>query len=265
MFFLPLFDDNPARKRPLISWSLIAICIFIYLYQTGLPPRQGYQFILTYGVIPARFFADYDVMTMVSSMFLHGGFMHLGSNMLYLWIFGDNVEDAMGRVRFILFYVACGCAAALTQALIDPQSTIPLIGASGGIAGILGAYIMLYPRATVKVFMWIIIFVRLINVPAWLVLGFWIGSQFLAVPAALAAQGGVAYFAHIGGFVAGMLLVGLFKKPNVRLFALARQKTWSVDTPSELKDAVRTRYVLEKSGQKGSVPAFRKRPKGPWD
>lgn len=265
MFFLPLFDDNPARKRPLISWSVIALCVLIYLYQSGLVPRQDYLLILRYGVIPARLFSEYDVLTIISSMFLHGGFMHLGSNMLYLWIFGDNVEDAMGRFRFLLFYLACGSVAALTQALIDPQSSIPLIGASGGIAGILGAYIMLYPRATVKVFMWIIIFIRLINVPAWIVLGFWIGSQFLAVPAALTSQGGVAYFAHIGGFVAGLLLVGVFKKPHITLFAPAKQKTWSVDRSLTLKDAVRSRYVLEKTSQNGSVPSFKRRPKGPWD
>lgn len=265
MFFLPLFDDNPAHKRPLISWSVIALCVLIYLYQSGLVPRQDYLLILRYGVIPARLFSEYDVLTIISSMFLHGGFMHLGSNMLYLWIFGDNVEDAMGRFRFLLFYLACGSVAALTQALIDPQSSIPLIGASGGIAGILGAYIMLYPRATVKVFMWIIIFIRLINVPAWIVLGFWIGSQFLAVPAALTSQGGVAYFAHIGGFVAGLLLVGVFKKPHIALFAPAKQKTWSVDRSLTLKDAVRSRYVLEKTSQNGSVPSFKRRPKGPWD
>ena len=265
MFFLPLFDDNPTKSRPLVSWFVIIACILVYLFQSGLSAREDYAFVVLYGVIPERLFSQFDVLTIISSMFLHGGFMHLGSNMLYLWIFGDNVEDAMGKGRFIVFYLCCGAAAALTQALIDPSSTVPLIGASGGIAGILGAYIMLYPRATIKVFMWIIIFVRLLNVPAWLVLGFWIGGQFMAAPAAISSQAGVAYFAHIGGFIAGMVLVGIFKRPQITLFAPAKEKTWQVARPHVLRGDIKRRYVLEKTGDSGSVPGFRRRRKGPWD
>ena len=268
MFFLPLFDDNPTKSRPIISWVVIALCVLIYLYQTGLPPVGERLFIASYGVVPARLFAGVDYSSIFTSMFLHGGFMHIASNMLYLWIFGDNVEEAMGHVRFTIFYLICGMAAALTQAFIDPHSAIPLIGASGGIAGILGAYIMLYPRATIKVFMWIIIFVRLVNTPAWIVLGFWIGGQFIAVPEALANQGGgVAYFAHIGGFIAGVILAGLFKKKHVPLFASAAhpKSKWHVERPSQLRRDITERYVLEAKGKSGSVPSFKRRPKGPWD
>ena len=268
MFFLPLFDNNPTNRRPLISWIIIATCIVVYLWQTGLGPRAEFQIIVLYGVVPARLFSEWDIFSIISSMFLHGGWMHLASNMLYLWIFGDNVEEAMGTVRFLLFYLICGAAAALAQAFIDPTSPIPLIGASGGIAGILGAYILLYPRAVVRVFMWIIIFVRLINVPAWVVLGFWIGGQFLAVPAALSATGGgVAYFAHIGGFIAGMALVSFFKRRDVPLFAQAKQPQpqWQITKTTQLRGDISKRYVLEKQGKSGSVPSFKRRQKGPWD
>ena len=267
MFFLPLFDDNPTKKRPLVSWIIIACCVGVYLFQSGLAPRPAFEFIVAYGVVPVRLFSQFDVMSIFTSMFLHGGFVHLGSNMLYLWIFGDNVEDAMGKTRFIIFYLLCGMAAALTQAVIDPSSPIPLIGASGGIAGILGAYIMLYPRATIKVFMWIIIFVKLINVPAWIVLSIWIGGQFIAVPQAILAQGGVAYFAHIGGFIAGMVFVWFFKSPSITLFAPAKtaQPKWHLQQPRHLKQDITQRYVLEAGKKSGSVPSFRRRTKGPWD
>ena len=268
MFFLPLFDDNPTKKRPVVSWIIIASCILVYLYQSGLSPRSGFEFVVHYGVVPARLFSDHDWLSVISSMFLHGGFMHLASNMLYLWIFGDNVEEAMGKGRFLCFYLLCGAAAAFAQALIDPASPIPLIGASGGIAGILGAYIMLHPRATIKVFMWIIVFVRLVNIPAWIVLSIWIGGQFIAIPQALSTQGGgVAYFAHIGGFIAGMAFVAFFKKPTIALFAPAKttQPSWHVQAPHHFRQTVAERYVLEKAVSKGSVPGFRRRPKGPWD
>ena len=267
MFFLPLFDDNPTKNSPIISWAIIGICVVIFMWQTGLQPHLEYDFILKNGVVPARLFSEFDVMSIFSSMFLHGGFMHLASNMLFLWIFGDNIEEALGKIRFLLFYALCGVAAALTQALIDPQSAIPLIGASGGIAGILGAYIMLYPKATIRVFMWIIIFVRLINVPAWIVLGLWIGGQFIAVPEALTSQGGVAYFAHIGGFLAGMVLVVFFKPADLPLFGSVShpQPVWQTARARTIPQTLRDRSVLVKQTQSGSVPGFRRRPKGPWD
>jgi hypothetical protein len=139
--------------------------------------------------------------------------------MLYLWIFGDNIEDSMGRTKFILFYCLCGAAAALAQMAINPASQIPMVGASGAIAGILGAYLVLHPRAVIRSFLWILIFIRFVNLPAWLVLGVWIGGQFLAVPNALDSDGGgVAYFAHIGGFVAGVVLITFFKHKDIPLF-----------------------------------------------
>ena len=267
MFFLPLFDDNPTKTRPIISWAIIALCVLIYMWQTGLHPVQEQRFIINYGVVPLRLFSEFDIMSIFSSMFLHGGFMHLASNMLFLWIFGDNIEEALGKGRFICFYALCGLAAALTQALIDPQSSIPLIGASGGIAGILGAYIMLYPKATIRVFMWIIIFVRLINVPAWIVLGFWIGGQFIAVPEALNSQGGVAYFAHIGGFLSGMILVTLFKPAHIPLFGTVShpQPVWQSAAATTLRGSLKERTILVKQDKSGSVPGFKRRQKGPWD
>ena len=267
MFFLPLFDDNPTKSRPIVSWVIIGLCVLIYMWQTSLHPQLAQYFIISYGVVPARLFSQFDIFSIFSSMFLHGGFMHLASNMLFLWIFGDNIEEALGKFRFLLFYGLCGLAAALTQALIDPQSAIPLIGASGGIAGILGAYIMLYPKATIRVFMWIIIFVRLINVPAWLVLGFWIGGQFLAVPEALNSQGGVAYFAHIGGFIAGMGLVTIFKPAHLPLFGTVShpQPVWQTAKARTIHQNIKERSILVKQEKSGSVPGFKRRPKGPWD
>ena len=180
MFFLPLFDDNPARKRPLVSWSIIALCVLVYLYQSGLIPRQEYLLILHYGVIPARLFSEYDVLTIISSMFLHGGFMHLGSNMLYLWIFGDNVEDAMGRFRFLFILLGLRWYRRVNTSFNRSAIIHSFDWRIRRHCWHFGAYIMLYPRATVKVFMWIIIFVRLINIPAWIVLGFWIGEPIFS-------------------------------------------------------------------------------------
>jgi membrane associated rhomboid family serine protease len=162
-------------------------------------------------------------------MFLHGGWMHLIGNMLYLWIFGNNVEDVMGHVRFVYFYVLCGILAALSHALIDPSSTIPMVGASGAISGILGAYLLLFPRAQVLVLIPLGIFTRIMYVPAGFVLGMWFVLQLLSGGLSLGRQGGgVAFFAHVGGFVAGLALIGLFKRPDVRFFAPRRHRSgWS--------------------------------------
>ncbi len=193
---------------------LIAGCIAVFFWQLGQP--------IVSGVTPG--YSGWATVpgwaTVLTSAFLHGGWLHLGGNMLYLWIFGDNVEDAMGPVRFVLFYGLCALGAALAQGLVDPASTVPMIGASGAIAGVLGAYLILHPRAAVRVVLVIVIFFRFIHLPAWLVLGVWIAGQFIAVPAALnnTGGGGVAYFAHIGGFVTGMLLIPFFKRREVALF-----------------------------------------------
>jgi membrane associated rhomboid family serine protease len=155
-------------------------------------------------------------------MFLHGGWMHLIGNMLYLWIFGNNVEDAMGHVRFVIFYLLCGVAAVFAQALPDATSTIPMIGASGAISGVLGAYLLLYPRAHVLVAIPLGFYMRTMYLPAMVVLGFWFVLQLINSALADPGQGGVAFGAHIGGFVAGMVLLPLFKHRNVRLFAPPR-------------------------------------------
>ena len=189
--------------------------------------------------------------------------------MLYLWIFGDNVEDSMGPVRFVIFYVLCGIAAALAQYMIDPASTTPMVGASGGIAGILGAYLILHPRAAVRTFMLIIIFVRFINLPAWLVLGVWIAGQFVAVPGALAgADGGVAYFAHIGGFIAGMCLVPFFKRSDVPLFGAndTPPERWDAEPIpfSEIRQQARYRYSRRGNDPLGSRVVVKDEDASPW-
>ena len=237
MFFIPLFDDNPSRRTPWVAWSAIALCVLIFFWQQSLGPQGERLAFFQYGFVPANASGAAPLppglavlpawATMITAMFLHGGWMHLGGNMLYLWIFGDNVEDSMGSVRFACFYILCGVAAALAQFMIDPSSRVPMVGASGGIAGVLGAYLILHPRAAVRTFLLIFIFVRFINLPAWIVLGIWIGGQFIAVPGALSGNdGGVAYFAHIGGFIAGMVLVPFFKRSDVPLFG-------ANDTPPE--------------------------------
>jgi membrane associated rhomboid family serine protease len=157
-------------------------------------------------------------------MFLHGSWMHLLGNMLYLWIFGNNVEDVMGHVRFIIFYVVCGVGAALTHAVIDPASAIPMVGASGAISGILGAYLLLFPRARVLI---LAPYVGTTYVPAGVVLGLWFVMQVFSGGASLGGKGGgVAFFAHVGGFVAGMLLIRFFKRSDIRFFAPHRETRW---------------------------------------
>ena len=229
MFFLPLFDNNPTLTRPLITWMIIALCICGFIWQESLDFNAAHNIVYQLGFVPAVFFtpaslpADMSLVptwsTVFTSVFLHGGWMHIGANMLYLWIFGDNVEASMGRLKFVLFYLLCGGAAAMAQAALDPGSTIPMIGASGGIAGVLGAYLMLHPKAAIRCFFLILIFFRFINLPAWLVLGVWSGGRFGAVPQSLnETGGGVAYMAHIGGFLAGMALIPFFKYRHVALF-----------------------------------------------
>jgi membrane associated rhomboid family serine protease len=229
MFFIPLFDDNPSRRTPWVAWMIIAACVIVFMWQQSLPPQAERLAFFQYGFIPANASGAAPLppeiailpawATMISAMFLHGGWMHIGGNMLYLWIFGDNVEDSMGPWRFVVFYLLCGAAAALAQYMIGPASRVPMVGASGGIAGILGAYLILHPRAAIRTFLLILIFIRFINLPAWVVLGIWIGGQFVAVPNALGGDdGGVAYFAHIGGFLAGMVLIPFFKRSDVPLF-----------------------------------------------
>jgi membrane associated rhomboid family serine protease len=229
---IPLHDDNPTRIMPAFTWLFMLICILAFLWQLSLG-RNGEHAVYALGVIPAVLFdlqqlpVELAVIpawaTIFTSMFLHGGWMHLIGNMLYLFIFGNNIEDAMGHIKFILFYLICGVAAALAQALPDPHSTIPMIGASGAISGVLGAYLMLYPHARVLVAIPLGFIVHTMRIKAYWVLGFWFVMQLISSALSGDQQGGVAFGAHIGGFIAGMVLVPLFKHSQVRLFAPERR------------------------------------------
>jgi membrane associated rhomboid family serine protease len=228
---IPLRDDNPPGSKPFFTITFIVICVLVFLWQFSLGGAGGQRAIYALGVIPAVLIGGAHLppdlavvpptLTVLTSMFMHGGWMHLIGNMLYLWIFGDNVEDSMGHGRFVIFYLLCGVAAALAQALPEPNSEIPMVGASGAISGVLGAYLLLHPHARVLVAIPFGFILHTMRLPAGLVLVLWFGLQLLSNTMSQGG-GGVAFRAHIGGFVAGMLLVGIFKRRNVRLFAPAR-------------------------------------------
>jgi membrane associated rhomboid family serine protease len=234
---IPLHDDNPAHTTAVVTIGLIVLCTLVYLYQASLPPQPGELFVYRFGAIPATVFGQAalpaeihgvaPVVVLITSMFLHGSWMHLIGNMLYLWIFGDNVEDAMGHGRFIVFYGLCGILAVFSHAITDPSSTVPMVGASGAISGVLGAYLLLFPRAQVLVLIPLGLYTRTMYVPAALVLGLWFVMQILSGGMSLGRTGGgVAFFAHVGGFLAGMGLIGLFKRPDVRFFSPERHRAW---------------------------------------
>jgi membrane associated rhomboid family serine protease len=225
---IPLHDDNPTRHFPFVTVMLIVACVLTFLWQLSLPEPEQRRVVYALGVIPSvllqdRLLPDSIVMvrtelTLFTSMFLHGGWLHLAGNMLYLWIFGNNIEDRLGIPLFIVFYVLCGVAAALTQALPDPASVVPMIGASGAISGVLGAYLLLYPRARVLVAVPLGLVITTWRLPALVVLGFWFVLQLANNLLTPQGQGGVAWGAHIGGFVAGMVFIVLLKGRYVRLF-----------------------------------------------
>ena len=209
--FIPLKDDNPTAKFPIITVILIAINCLVFIYQVISPQGLEY-FVMKFGVIPyeiTHWHIKVNVprvfwsLSLLTGMFLHGSLLHLLGNMLYLWIFGNNVEDYLGRVKFIFFYLLCGIAASLTQVIFSPNSKVPMIGASGAIAGLLGAYFVLFPSARVKTLIFLIFYITIIYVPAWLILGLWFVLQLANV----GLGGGVAWFAHIGGFLTGMILI----------------------------------------------------------
>jgi membrane associated rhomboid family serine protease len=204
----PIGDDDTARRTvPLVTYALIALNIlFFFVEMSG-----GEAFIGKWAFVPSRFLANpaADFLTLFTSMFMHAGWLHLGGNMLYLWIFGDNVEDRFGHLKFIIFYLLCGLAATFAQLAFSVGSHVPNLGASGAIAGVLGAYILLFPQGSVKLLQG----TRVIPVPALIVIGLWFVLQLFSGIGTLAnaAQGGVAYMAHIGGFVAGLVLTFLFR------------------------------------------------------
>jgi len=225
---IPLHDDNPTTIQPVITIALIVTNTVVFLWEVSLGTAGMQRVAYSLGTIPAVLLQGQTLppelalvpapVTVITAMFLHGGWMHLIGNMLFLWIFGNNVEDAMGHVRFVIFYLAGGLGAALGQALMDPASTVPMIGASGAISGVLGAYLLLHPHARVLVLIPLGIFSQLVRLPAMWVLGFWFVFQILNSLFTAKGQGGVAWFAHVGGFIFGLLLIPFFKYPNVPLY-----------------------------------------------
>ena len=226
----PLYDKNPTELFPFVTLSLMFACVAVWVLVQG----GGFDesllnaSVCTFGAIPAEVtgtvaagevrvceMGGYTWGALLTSMFMHGGWMHLVGNMWFLWIFGNNVEDSMGHLRFLLFYVICGLAASGAHVLSAPGSTIPTVGASGAIGGIMGAYFLLYPRARIVTLLVIVIYLKLINVPAWVMLGYWFVIQLLSSMVQGPAGGGVAFWAHIGGFLAGLLLVKVFENEQL--------------------------------------------------
>jgi membrane associated rhomboid family serine protease len=232
---IPLHDDNPTTTKPLVTVSILIACVLVYVWQHLLlsdpgPQRAAYTFGLIPAVLTGREMLppEIDVIpawgTVLTSMFMHGGFWHLAGNMLYLWVFGNNIEDAMGHTRFLVFYLLCGVAAVAAQVLSNPGSIVPMVGASGAISGVLGAYMLLYPRARVLLGLPLgFLIVQLGRFPAIWVLAAWFVMQLIMGSIAAAkspgdSEGGIAFGAHIGGFIAGLLLVAVFKKRSVPLW-----------------------------------------------
>ena len=212
--FLPISDENPTPNRPYLTWSLIALNFLVFFYQLSLTGSANQMLVNEFGVKPSVFFEMQNFHTILTSAFLHAGWMHLLSNMLFLYIYGDNIESYLGRINFLIFYILGGVSAAFLQAFFSGGIDVPMIGASGCIAGIMGAYYVLYPKAKINVFLWFFIFIQFIKVPANIVLLMWIIGQFIS--AAGGSYTGVAYFAHIGGFIFGYLAIKYFFQEYVR-------------------------------------------------
>ena len=217
---LPIRDNVQSKTPQIVTIVLIAINAIIFLFEVSLGSRLN-EFLLAFGFTPSKFFHLLEkgdllvaILPLFSSIFLHGGWLHIIGNMWFLWIFGDNVEDRMGHVKFLFFYILCGLLAGLSHAFLSSQSSIPTVGASGAIAGVMGAYIILYPRAKIWTLIPIFFFVQFIEIPAFVFLGFWILIQFFvgAFSMGMGSLGGVAWWAHVGGFAAGALLVFIFRK-----------------------------------------------------
>jgi membrane associated rhomboid family serine protease len=204
----PIRDHNPSGRTPYVVYALMVTNVLVFLL--GLPiagdDRALWALYDAYAIVPAEIMTGTDLHTILTSMFLHGGFWHIAGNMLFLWIFGDNLEDEMGHIPFLLFYFASGIGAGLIHVFAAPYSIVPTIGASGAIAGVMGGYLLLFPRAKVDILLILIVFFKIFPVPAWLMLGLWLGMQFIGGAASNPDEGGVAYWAHAGGFVVGLLL-----------------------------------------------------------
>ena len=208
---IPLRDIIPSRTTPIVTIALIVTNVLVFLFELSLGPAVD-DFTLYFGLVPAAF----SWVAVFTSMFLHGGLFHVAGNMLYLWIFGDNVEDRMGHGRFLVFYLLCGIAAALAQTIAAPDSVVPMVGASGAIAGVMGAYFVLYPKSRIVTLIPLFFFFQIVEVPAIFFLGIWFLMQFLSGVGSIvtAAQGGVAFWAHVAGFLAGLSGVIVFRRPE---------------------------------------------------
>ncbi len=277
MPFLPLGDSNPRLRidRPYVSYALLASCFFIFLFQSTLTIRDGAILVYGFGLIPAVLTGEAQLSsnleelpawaTLFSYQFLHGGWDHLIGNLLFLWVFSDNVEDCLGYLRFLIFYLVTGVLAGLVHVVLDPGSEVPLIGASGAISGVLGAYLVLHPFARLVV---LLVFVPLV-LPAWLLLVGWFGFQFLA--AQTDGTGPVAWWAHIGGFAAGALLVAVFRQRGVPLFARQPPRRIRLTVPRSghhgfaQPDQSRSDETPSRDGPWSAKPSTEEeRPKGPW-
>lgn len=214
---IPFKDDNPTNIFPFVTITFIVLNIIVFVQQMTSPLSPN-DIVFAYGLIPHYLLtltttqAIHPILTLFSSMFMHGGLLHLGANMLFLWIFGNNIEDRLGHVRFIIFYLLCGVAAAYSHALAEQSSMVPMIGASGAVSGVVGAYMILFPRAKVHTLIFLGIFVQVVKLPAIFVIGLWMVIQFLSgiLSKGVAGQSGVAWFAHIGGFLFGVIMIKIF-------------------------------------------------------
>lgn len=229
---LPIKDDIPTKRTPIVTIAFIVINCLVFLFEFVQGSRGFMEFTYVWGLIPVELTTGVELtpqasvsslVNLLTSMFMHGGLLHLGGNMLYLWIFGNNIEDRLGRVKFILFYLASGIVASMAFVATAPQGDIPLVGASGAIAGILGAYLISYPRARVVTVLFIFYFIRIARIPAMYVLGFWFILQvFNGLPALGSSGGGVAWFAHIGGFLFGLVVFKFFVKKIPTIYLAVR-------------------------------------------
>ena len=229
---LPLHDDNPLKtiRFQYINTSIISVCLLIYFYQISLDFQNEQKFIFSFGSIPAVLFGEVSLprhleqvpvwATLITSMFVHGGIMHLVGNMLFLWVLGDNIEDAMGHKKYLAFYLLVGVISAFAHSLTDPASKIPMIGASGAISGVIGAYLVLHPKARIKV----LVSFFIVWLPAYVVLGTWIGYQLFSASMDPSGISGIAWWAHIGGFFAGIVLIFPMRRKNVSLFDREQKK-----------------------------------------
>lgn len=213
---LPISDDNRGRRiQPIVTWALIAVNVLVYFYQWTLDPGEHLRFLDQWATVPAEISSGQALFTLVTCAFLHGSWFHLGSNMLFLWIFGDNAEDVMGHVKYLIFYLLTAGAASYAQVLVDTDSRVPMVGASGAVSGLLAAYIVLFPHGKIRTLIVFGIFITATMLPAWMMIGYWFLIQLISGIGSLNtigdSGGGVAFFAHIGGFLAGLVLVWIFR------------------------------------------------------